>query len=292
MIRSMTGYGRRETRWDGGSLAVELRSVNHRHCEIVTRLARPVSALEPDLKHVIQQRCARGRIELAVTLNGGREGSQSPSLDRTLAKQYLRLLQQLQRDLRLTGSIDVSLLAGFRDIITVSSQPRENPRLHHEVRRLLSAALRDLDVMRRREGQALERDVKRHLATIRRALTAVSSRAPVVVREHFERMKTRVEKLVKPEVADRARLTQELAVFADRSDISEEIARLDSHLAQFRRALKARASVGRTLDFLLQEMGRETNTIGSKANDAEITEHVVCIKGELEKIREQVQNIE
>ncbi len=292
MIRSMTGYGRRESAWAGGSVTVEVRSVNHRFCEVVARLPRCLSELEEDLKKTVQSRCQRGRIELTVALSGGKEGEKRLSLDRSLARQYQRLLRDLQRELHLGGTVDLALLAGFRDILFVSEQPLDSPRLKQTVKRLLTGALADLDAMRRREGQALARDAKERLRAIRDEAEAVSARAPLVAQEAFGRMKERVQKLIGSSPIDQGRLSQELAQYADRCDVSEELTRLGSHLTQFEEALKSREPVGRTLDFLLQEMGREVNTTGSKANDAEIAARVVRIKGELEKIREQVQNIE
>ncbi|TAJ26099.1 MAG: YicC family protein [Nitrospirae bacterium] len=292
MIRSMTGYGRTESAWAGGAVAVELRAVNHRFCEVVTRLPRTLSGLEDDLKRTVQGRCQRGRIELSVSLTGVAEGEKALSLDRSLAKQYYHLLRDLQRELRLGGTVDVALLAGFRDIVTVSEQLAITPRLKQLVKRLAAGALDDLDAMRRREGQALARDTKARLRLVRKEAQAIGIRAPLVVRGYFDRMKERVEKLAGTAPIDQGRLSQELAQYADRCDLTEELTRLNSHLSQFDAALKSRESVGRTMDFLLQEMGREVNTIGSKGNDAEIASHVVRIKSELEKIREQVQNIE
>lgn len=292
MIKSMTGYGRAESAWAGGAVTVELRAVNHRFCEVVTRLPRTLSGLEDDLKRTVQGRCQRGRIELSVSLTGVTEGEKALSLDRSLAKQYYHLLRDLQRELRLGGTVDVALLAGFRDIVTVSEQPVVTPRLKQLVKRLAAGALDDLDAMRRREGLALARDTKARLRLVRKEAQAIGIRAPLVVRGYFDRMKERVEKLAGTAPIDQGRLSQELAQYADRCDLTEELTRLNSHLSQFDAALKSRESVGRTMDFLLQEMGREVNTIGSKGNDAEIAAHVVHIKSELEKIREQVQNIE
>lgn len=292
MIKSMTGYGRAESAWAGGAVTVELRAVNHRFCEVVTRLPRTLSGLEDDLKRTVQGRCQRGRIELSVSLTGVTEGEKALSLDRSLAKQYYHLLRDLQRELRLGGTVDVALLAGFRDIVTVSEKPVVTPRLKQLVKRLAAGALDDLDAMRRREGLALARDTKARLRLVRKEAQAIGIRAPLVVRGYFDRMKERVEKLAGTAPIDQGRLSQELAQYADRCDLTEELTRLNSHLSQFDAALKSRESVGRTMDFLLQEMGREVNTIGSKGNDAEIAAHVVHIKSELEKIREQVQNIE
>jgi len=292
MIKSMTGYGRREAAWAGGTVAVEVRSVNHRFCEAVVRVPRGLGALEDDLKRLVQKTCARGRVELSVSLSGAREGGKRLVLDHAAAAQYHRLLVELKKKLKLGGSVDVALLAGFRDIFTASEQPLDEAKLLKTVKSLAAAAVKELDRMRRSEGEALTRDTQDRLGSVREAVAGVRERAPAVAGDAFARMKARVEKLLGAEPPDPARLHQELAIFADRYDVSEELTRLDSHLAQFDGALESAEPVGRTLDFLLQEMGREVNTIGSKANDAQITSLVVRLKGDLEKIREQVQNIE
>jgi uncharacterized protein (TIGR00255 family) len=288
----MTGYGRREGQWSGGAVVVEVRAVNHRYCEVVARLPRLLSGMEEDLKRTVQARCARGRIEITVSLSGARDTQKILSLDRSLARQYHRLLLDLQRELKLGGTIDVSLLAGFRDLLVVDERVVADRRLSQLVKRLTLAALADLDGMRRREGAALVRDIRGRLRTCIRVMKEIQARAPLAVQSQFERMKLRVEKLLERPEADVSRLHQELAIYAERSDIAEEVARLESHVSQFEAGLGSREPVGRTLDFLLQEMGREVNTIGSKANDAMISGHVVQLKGELEKMREQVQNIE
>jgi uncharacterized protein (TIGR00255 family) len=292
MIRSMTGYGRREGSWSGMSLVVEVRSVNHRFCEVVARLPRLLGFLEDDLKRAVQKRCQRGRIELTVSLAGEQNGMRVPRMDRRLARQYHTLLRSLQKEFRLPGTIDLALLASFRDILTVTDRPADLRGGKKIIIRLLHGALSDLQAMRRREGVALARDIKRRVAALREAMDAIKARVPAVVQGYFERMKARVEQLVGAGQPDQARLHQELALYADRCDVSEELTRLASHLSQFEGAQHADDSVGRTLDFLIQEMGREINTIGSKANDSEITGWVVRMKAELEKIREQVQNIE
>ena len=273
-------------------MTVEVKSVNHRFCEIAMRLPRGMASLEDGLKELVQRHCARGRIDLAVSLSGGRETRTTVSLDRQLAKQYHRLLDHLRREFRLAGSIDLALLAGLRDLIVVTEQPVSDKTLHPLMKRLATGAVTDLDRMRQREGKALTAHLNGLLAGIERELAQVATRIPQAVQEHYTRMKGRIEKLLEPGRADTGRLEQELAAFADRSDISEEQTRLLSHLRQFRDTMKSQDSIGKTLDFLLQEMGRETNTIGSKANDAQIAGHVVRIKGELEKLREQVLNIQ
>lgn len=292
MIKSMTGYGRREGTWAGGSVTVELRAVNHRFLEVVTRLPRTLLPVEEQFRRLIQARCARGRFELTVAFSGEREEEKSLTLNRRVARQYYKLLKDLQRDLHVSGNIDLALLASFREIVASSDRPVAPGPLKQSVARLLRGALADLDAMRRREGLALERDLAARVQGIGQEVEAIATRAPLVVQEYFQRMKARVERLITPEQAEKSRLNQELAVYADRCDLTEEVTRLRSHLEQFQASLKSRKPVGRTMDFLLQEMGREINTIGSKANDSDISLRAVGIKGELEKIREQVQNIE
>jgi len=292
MIRSMTGFGRRQAPWQDGSVTVEMRSVNHRFLEIVCRLPRLLSHLEDAFKKAIQQRCARGRIDITVTVQGGKGRTGSISLDQSLAKQYHQALRTLKKSLKLSGSIDLALMAGLRDVVSISDQATEDPKLAKTVQQLTMMALTDLEDMRTREGKALAEDMRARIQTIRGHQTLIVGRSPLLAQEAFNRMKVRVEKLLGSEIPDPSRLYQELAVYADRGDITEEIVRLDSHMIQFEQTLNRTESVGKTLDFLLQEIGREVNTIGSKANDAEIAGHVVQMKAELERIREQVQNVE
>ncbi|HKR80706.1 MAG TPA: YicC/YloC family endoribonuclease [Nitrospira sp.] len=292
MIRSMTGFGRKQAPWLDGSVTVEVRSVNHRFFEVACRLPRHLHALEEPFKRAVHQRCARGRIDLTITLQGGKGRGGLLHVDRTLAKQYHQTLRQLKTALKLPGRIDVALIAGLRDVLTVSDQPLEDPQLAALVLQLGDEALNDLQRMRSEEGVALAKDMQSRLQRMRDHRAEIADRVPTAVQEGFARMKDRVEKLLVGEAPDVARLHQELAIYADRGDITEEIVRLDSHMLQFEQHLKRAESIGKTLEFLLQEMGREVNTIGSKANDAVIASHVVQMKAELERIREQVQNVE
>lgn len=292
MICSMTGYGRREAAWKGGSVVAEVRAVNHRFCEVQVRLPRHLATMEEEIKKSVQARCARGHIDVTVLVSGRTEGKRTASLDRELATQYYGVLRQLQREFRLSGAVDLALLAGFRDVVVVSEEAATDRKLSGVVTRVVAGALSDLEAMRRREGAALAKEFKTRLTNIAAERANIAARAPRVVEEAFERMKGRVAKLLDGPAPDQARLQQELAHFADRCDVTEELARLDSHLGQFGTLLAGREPVGRTMDFLLQELGREINTIGSKANDPVLAGHVIAVKGELEKLREQVQNVE
>jgi len=292
MITSMTGFGRRQGTWEDSHVTVEIRSVNHRFLETGIRLPKSMSHLEEHFKKAIQGHCRRGRVDLTVLIQGGRGGTRSLQVDAVLAKQYHQALRTLQRTLKLKGAIDVGLLAGLRDVITMSDQPADDPQLAKLVTKLTTQAVQDLAKMRKKEGALLANDIQARIEILRGLKSQVATKAPHVAQEAFDRMKGRVEKLLSSEVPDQAKLHQELAVFADRSDITEELVRLDAHMIQFEQTLQSTESVGKTLDFLIQEMGREINTIGSKANDLTITSSVVQMKAELERIREQIQNVE
>lgn len=292
MIRSMTGYGKKDDRSKKAGVTVEIRSVNHRFLEVAVRVPRSLAQLEDQIRKTVQQHCLRGRVDVSVSVHSDGSGLKTVHIDQALAKQYHSALKKLQKTLGMRGTVDISVLAGFRDIVSLSDQPVDADHVGNTVLRVLGGALTDLDRMRRREGEALAKDLAIHLEAIRAARIAVAKKAPGLAQEAFDRMKTRVHALLQSDLPDQARLYQELAIFADRSDLSEELVRLESHMLQFDLTLKSKESVGKTLEFLLQEMGREVNTIGSKANDADIAALVVRMKAELEKLREQVQNVE
>jgi uncharacterized protein (TIGR00255 family) len=292
MIHSMTGFGQKQGPWLEGSVTVEVRAVNHRFLEVACRLPRPLQAMEDVFKKAVQQRCKRGRIDVTVGIQGGKGRGGVINLDQSLAKQYHQALRRLKTSLKLPGTIDVALLAGLRDVLTVADHAPEDPALATLVHQLAEDALDQMLAMRRQEGLALAKDMQGRLQTMKDHRSAVAARTPIVVEEGFVRMKERIEKLLGAEAPDIPRLHQELAIYADRGDITEEMVRLDSHMLQFEQQLNRAESVGKTLEFLLQEMGREVNTIGSKANDGIIAGHVVHMKAELERLREQVQNVE
>ncbi len=292
MITSMTGFGRRQGTCAETTVTIEVRSVNHRFLETSIRLPKAMGGLEEILKKTIQQHCARGRVDLSVVLQGGRGNGRVPQFDESLAKHYHQALRTLQRRLKLKGSIDIALMSGFRDVIVLSEQPADDPQLFKFVEQLGAKVVRDMATMRKKEGALLAKDILNRLTCVRTGTTVIAGRAPSVARETFDRMKLRVDKLLGEAIPDLPRLNQELAIYADRCDITEELVRLDAHMVQFEQAVQHTEPVGKTLDFLLQEMGREVNTIGSKANDSVIAAEVVRTKAELERLREQVQNVE
>ncbi|MBX3306421.1 MAG: YicC family protein, partial [Nitrospira sp.] len=261
MITSMTGFGRRQGTYAETTITIEVRSVNHRFLEISIRLPKSMGGLEEILKKAVQQYCARGRVDLTVVIQGARGNGRVPQLDESLAKHYHHTLRALQRTLKLKGSIDIAMMAGFRDVIVLSEQSTDDPKLFKLVEQLGAKAVRDMATMRKKEGGLLAKDILCRLACVRTGKTVIAGRASSVTQEAFDRMKLRVEKLLGETIPDLPRLNQELAIYADRCDITEELVRLDAHMVQFEQAVQHSEPVGKTLDFLLQEMGREVNTI-------------------------------
>ncbi|MFQ5596898.1 MAG: YicC/YloC family endoribonuclease [Nitrospiria bacterium] len=292
MIRSMTGYGRAEGAYQGRFLVVELRSVNHRFCDVGVRLPRPLSSMEEVFKKKIQSRFTRGRFDLSIKVEKTAETGKRIRLDLDAAEAYCRLLQQLKKKLHLSGEIDVALISHFQDIISVSEADLPDTQLQKRIETVLGQAMSALEKMRKEEGKVLASDLLGHLQHFSERLIRVKALEKVVLKSYRARLEERVSKLSQGLKIDPIRLAQEVAILAERSDISEERARLGAHVGQFRKMLRKAESVGRALDFLLQEMHREVNTLSAKSNDLQISMQVVGMKSALEKIREQVQNIE
>ncbi len=292
MLNSMTGFGKREGASHGLAIVVEVRSVNHRFREIVTRLPKGRLEREEELKALVAKHCRRGRIELTVTYAKESVGGKLLTVDWPVARQYYETLKRVQKEFNLRGQIDIGLLASFREIFRVADIALDETTTGRVVKRLVSGALADLDRMRSTEGKALQVDIVKRLTYVRELHRSIQRRLPRAVQGLQDRMRARVRELADLPDGEESKLTHEVAFLADRCDVSEELTRLQSHMTQFSEMVKQRDPVGRQLDFLLQEMGREVNTIGSKANDADIAQSVIKMKSELEKIREQVQNVE
>jgi len=293
-MKSMTGYGRGECARDGFKVTVELSSVNRRQSEIVVYLPRELEALEPRVRDEINRRIARGRLTVKVVLQAAEGGfSGRVRLNVPLARAYARELNRLAKELKLAGPVSLDTLIRASGVLQTDQELTDAPTFWLAVERALTKALDALVKMREREGAHLLRDLKQRIALLRRSVERVQKQAPEVMRRYQEQLRERVKNagLDIPGLDDE-RLLKEIVYFADRSDVSEELTRLQSHFQQFDDCVKAQEPVGRTLDFLAQEMNREVNTIGSKANDSVISREVVSLKAELEKFREQVQNVE
>jgi uncharacterized protein (TIGR00255 family) len=291
-MQSMTGYGRSEVRNAQLALTVEARSVNHRYLDISLRYPRPYAPLEARMKQRVSAHCTRGRIDITLVPQESPEGRRALSLDHVLAQQYYDALQHLQGSLRLPGVIDVSLIASLRDVFKVE-EPTENIESAWDIiAQGLDAAMQALKSMRQQEGEALCRDFHLRLQAMAQQIQAIRQRVPQVVVDYRQRLEQRVKELFDQVEIDPNRLAQEAILFAERADITEELTRLEAHMQAFTRLLSSSEAVGRKIEFLVQEMHREVNTIGSKSNDTAIAHSVVELKSELERIREQIQNIE
>ncbi len=266
--------------------------MNHRYCEVMLRLPKPLLSIETEFKKLIQDRFPRGRIDCSITINGEGESVKQLSLNRELAKQYCSLLETLKQELGLEGKVDLALLANIPDLIVVTEPPMLLEELGTVAKRLLKKAMDSLDEMRQREGKQLYQDLTDRTKVLRQALKKIHSRAPQVVKTYQRQLIKRVKELSQGLKLDQDRIHQEVALYAERCDVTEEITRLQSHIKQFEQTISGGQTVGRILDFLIQEMNREVNTIGSKGNDVIIAREVVHMRAELEKLREQVQNIE
>ncbi len=288
----MTGYGRCEGIYANRTYVVEIRSVNSKHCDVAVKVPKSLLPIEPLLRKEIQQKFSRGRFDVVVTRNGADDQVRHLTFDTTLARQYYEILRELKDKFHLKGEVDLGIMAGFKDIMTVADIEEGHTRVAKLVKKLLGNALDSLKRMRREEGKALCNDLKKRLKVIDRELVRIKKGIPKVIDQHYKRLRERVSRLPEVKGIEDFRLMQEIALIVEKSDVTEELTRFKSHQQQFLRFLESEGSVGRRLDFLLQEMNREINTISSKANDAYISMRVVNIKNELEKIREQVQNIE
>lgn len=292
MIRSMTGYGKGQATVGEVSLTVEVKSVNHRYSDVSVKLPRSLLALEGDIKKRVAERLRRGKADVYINQESVTAANSVPTLNPTLASAYVEVFETLRREFPVEGKIPLALLAEQRDVIVVREADLPEEQVHQCLQQALDSALEAAQRMRETEGKATRLDMEGHIAQVVALLAGIEERAPLVPREWQAKLQERLERLQQDFEYDAQRVAQEIALFADRCDISEEIARFKSHLQQFDELFESREPVGRQMDFLVQELNREVNTMGSKSNDVELTRRVVGIKAELEKIREQVQNIE
>jgi uncharacterized protein (TIGR00255 family) len=288
----MTGFGAGRGEAGGEAISVELRSVNGKFCEVKPRLPRELSSLEPELVKTIKGRVSRGVIEAFVRREAGGARGSVPHVDLALAAAYAKSFRELKDSLGLAGEPTVQDLAALEGVISLGEATPDLERASEALQAALGAGIDALEQMRRKEGEALARDLSARLDTIEKGAREVARLAPLQVEAVRDRLSTRIAELSRGVPLDPARLAQEVALFADRTDVAEELTRLASHLSQARGLVSSQAPAGRKLEFLVQELNREINTVGSKSQHAGIAGTVVELKAELERIREQVQNVE
>lgn len=294
MVLSMTGYGMGQYENNVYRFKIEIKSVNHRYCDILVKMPRHIGYLEDDIKKIIKGKINRGKIDVYINLEYIDESSLDISIDIPLAKAYKSAIEELSSALGLDDSFSLENILDIPDIIKIEKRAMDEELLAQSLKIALDMALDNMLNMRLLEGRELGSDILLKLENIQRELDIIENRAPMLGEEYRDRLRERVRELLDDDIIlDEDRLSNEVAFFADKSSIDEEIVRLKSHIKQFKEIiLKENGPVGRKLDFLIQELNREINTIGSKSNDMTISKSVVNLKAELEKIREQVQNIE
>ena len=292
MVKSMTGYGRAEDTLNGCTITVELRSVNNRYLDCNVRMPRLYLFAEETIKSRVQNTISRGKVDVFVTLDSTGGEQVQVSVNQPLADGYYAALTQLAERYGLSKDISVSLLSRFPDVLLAEKAEEDVEQRAQDICSVLDRALADFDQMRTREGARLEADVLSRAARIEKLVGKVEERSPQTVAEYRAKLEARMNEVLSNTQLDPARILTEAAIFADKVAVDEETVRLRSHIGQLRHMLEQGGATGRKLDFLIQEFNREANTIGSKCSDIDIARHVVDIKAEIEKIREQVQNIE
>ncbi|MGV3531155.1 MAG: YicC/YloC family endoribonuclease [Chthoniobacteraceae bacterium] len=291
-MRSMTGYGRGQSLFSGSKFIVELNSVNRKQSDVVVTLPRELSELEPRVRDVINTAVSRGRLNVVVAAHHGPTSSQKLALDTALARSYHQAMLALQQELGTPGEINIETVLRAPGVLKIADEQMPVDDVWPHVEEALKQALAELVAMREREGRHLAKDLIKRLKLVRESVRKIAELQPNVVKRYRQSLHERIQRAGVEIAIEDDRLVKEVIFFADKSDITEELTRLDSHFSQFAHHLRRNEPVGRTLDFMGQEIAREFNTLSAKANDVEISQLVVTCKAEMEKIREQIQNIE
>lgn len=292
MIKSMTGYGRCQQTIDGRDILVEIKSVNHRYFEFNAKTPRAYGYIEDKIKSLITANVSRGKLDVGVSIYSAQGKDAEVSVSLELARGYVNALRSVRDELSLDDNLSLNTLSRFSDIFNVSKTTEDEEVIWNEVKQVLDQALSSFIQMRTLEGERLLVDISSRLSTVSSYVTRIEELAPKSVSDYKERLKAKLNEVLENKNIDEARVLTEVALFAEKIAVDEETVRLKSHLKQFDSLILSKEPVGRKLDFLLQEINREVNTIGSKCQDIGVTAIVVELKSEIEKIREQIQNVE
>ena len=292
MVMSMTGFGRAEVSVGTRDIIVEIKSVNHRYFEFSCRTTRGYSFLEDKLKKYVNEKVSRGKVDMYVSVTENDDTAVEVELNKPLVKGYIDAMRAMADEYEIQDDISVSVLSRFGDVFQISRPPADEEAVFNDVKVAADAALEQFLSMREAEGEKLKADILSRSETIMDIVGEIEERSPVTVQEYRDRLYAKIKDVLQRNDIDDQRILTEAAIFADKVAVDEETVRLRSHFEQMRSFLESNMPVGRKLDFIVQEMNREANTIGSKVNDSKLAHKVVDIKGEIEKIREQVQNIE
>ena len=291
MIKSMTGFGRGKYENEGRTYTVEIKSVNHKYADISVKLPRFLNSIEDRIRKRVLEEISRGKIDVYVQFENFSERGTNIRINRALAAEYISELKALSDETGLKYDVNVIDITKFPEVLKIEDEDIEEI-VSVELFNALDEALNNFVEMRRIEGEKLVNDIKERLVLIEGLVNEIKGYSSTLVKEYMEKLNQRVKELMEDRVIDENRIAQEIVIFSDKSSIEEELTRLDSHINQFKNLLNEPSPIGKKIDFLIQEMNRETNTIGSKANSVDITNRVINIKTEIENIREQIQNIE
>lgn len=293
MLRSMTGFGRAERLVDGYNIKVNLKSVNHRYMDITVRLPKYYGFAEDAVRQMAMKYISRGKVEVFISVEQTEGSTEKVVLDKGLAGEYIAALRKLSEfGVDVSADALVAALSGYKEIFRIDADDEDEEHITELISEVFAEAAEDFVNMRTDEGKRMESDIFSHIDILEKNLYEVEERYPGVVKDYRARLESRIREVLSEENVDETRLLTEAAIYAEKSDIGEETVRLASHIKEFRSAAKSDKPIGKKLDFIIQEMNRETNTMGSKSSDIDIAKHIVEMKSEIEKIREQVQNIE
>ena len=288
----MTGYGKSKLETNGRRYSVEIKSVNHRYCDINIRLPRNISFYENEIKKIISSKVSRGKIDVFIEYTNYTDEGKNILINKDLAKLYIRSLRELANEEHLNDDICVTEITKMPDVLQLKNDENQNDTILEELTQCVTDATNNFIDMKSLEGCKIKEDLVRRIANIKAMVTEISQNTTGLIEEYVVKLGDRIKEILKTDVVDESRLQQEIVIFADKSSIQEELTRLNSHIEQFETLLNSENTVGKKLDFIIQEMNREANTIASKSVKVEITNLVIEIKTELEDIREQIQNVE
>ena len=291
MIRSMTGYGKANLEKLGRTYQIEIKSVNHRYLDISIKMPKVISYLEEDIKKCISKKIQRGKVDVFVTFENNSVEGKNIKINTEIAKMYIEQLKKLAESENILSNIEVTEISKYPDVLTIQNN-QDDETIKNELIEVTENAVNQIIEMKEKEGEKIAEDLTRRLEEIQKKILEISTLSTGLIQEYVVKLKARVQELLQNQEIDEARLAQEVVIYADKCSVEEEITRLNSHISQFEELLNSNTQIGKKLDFIIQEMNRETNTLGSKANNLEITNDVIDIKTEIENIREQVQNIE
>lgn len=292
MIRSMTGFGRSKYECNSREYIVEIKSVNNRYSDITIKMPRSISCLEEKVRKQISNNIARGKVDVFITFNNYSEKGKTIKINSELAKQYIKELKALAEETNIIDNVNIVDISKYPEVLNLKLDDEDTDEIWSELQIALNEAINNFVSMRGTEGAKIKEDLETRIKTIEEKIEKASLASKNLVNEYKDKLEKRINEMLKTAVVDETRLAQEVVIYSDKCSVEEEITRLKSHISQFLELLNNQGAIGKKLDFIIQEMNRETNTMGSKANCLELTNYVVDMKTEIENIREQIQNIE